>query len=486
MNYRYFEDDNGHLTTSQGAPVDNDTSSLTVGENGPTLLQDVHLIDKLAHFDRERIPERVVHAKGAGAHGHFILTKSMREYTKAKIFNHERAKTPVFVRFSTVIGSKGSADTARDPRGFAIKFYTEDGNYDIAGNNMPVFFIRDAIKFPDMVHAFKPSPNNNLNDQNRFWDFISNSPESTHMITWVFSDKGTIKSFRKTPGFGVHTFVWVNEDGKKVFVKYHWLPKEGEETITRQEAEALAGSDPNVATKDLYATLSNGKTVEYEFCVQIMDMKIADKLPFNPLDATKLWPEKMFPLMKIGNLVLTDPPSNFFEESEQVAFSPGNLVPGIEVSSDKLLQGRLFSYHDTQRHRLGPNFTQIPINSPKVSVNNNQRDGSMAYDTHSGAINYNPNTLNNGNPKVYEYSSKKLVDCINGNVDRQIISKANDFSQAGDQYRAYTHIEKCHLIDNIVNDLKHVHKNIQQKVIENFSKADREFGRRVMEGLNRR
>ena len=482
MKYRNF-DDNEYLTTSQGSPVDNDTSSLTAGENGPTVLKDIHLLDKLAHFDRERIPERVVHAKGAGAHGHFILTKSMKEYTKAKIFNNENVKTPIFTRFSTVIGSKGSADTARDPRGFALKFYTEEGIYDIVGNNMPVFFIRDAIKFPDMVHAFKPSPDNNLNNPNRFWDFISNSPESTHMITWVFSDKGTIKNFRKIPGFGVHTFVWVNEEGKRVFVKYHWIPKAGEESITRQEAEKLAGSDPNVATKDLYCTLSKGHTVEYDFCVQIMDIKIADNLPFNPLDATKIWPTKSFPLMKIGTLMLTDPPKDFFEESEQVAFSPGNFVPGIEPSNDKLLQGRLFSYHDTQRHRLGPNFAQLPINRSKSTINNNQRDGSMAYEAHKGIVNYGPNIINNENPKVYDDGSKKSVECVKGTVDRVVISKANDFAQAGEQYRSYSNSEKLHLIDNIVNDLSSVDKSIQIKVIENFSKADREFGRRVMDGL---
>ena len=474
---------NEYLTTNEGVPIENDTSSLTIGEDGPVVLEDINLVDKLAHFDRERIPERVVHAKGAGARGYFNLTKSMKKYTKAKIFNNENIETPVFVRFSTVVGAKGSPDTARDPRGFAIKFYTEDGNYDIAGNNLPVFFIRDAMKFPDMVHAFKPSPKDNSNDLNRFWDFIANSPESTNMITWIFSDKGTIKSFRKTPGFGVHTFVWVNENGERVYVKYHWHPTEGEETITRQEAEMLAGKDPNVAINDLYSALSQHKNVEYDFSVQIMDINESKNLPFNPLDPTKIWPEDMFPLIKIGKLVLTDAPDNFFEESEQVAFSPANLVPGIEPSNDKLLQGRLFAYHDTQRHRLGVNFYQLPINRPKVNANNNQRDGAMAYNSHEGIVNYSPNTINNGNPKAHHDNSEKTVNFVKGNLDRQIISKANDFTQAGEQYRSYNTTEQEHLIGNIVNDLIHVNKDIRVKAIENFSKADIDFGRRVEDAL---
>lgn len=483
MAHRNSEKDK-YMTTNTGAPITNDTSSLTVGENGPVLLQDTNLIEKMAHFDRERIPERVVHAKGSGAHGYFKLYNCMEKYTKAKIFNDTKNVTPTFVRFSTVIGSKGSAETARDPRGFAVKFYTIDGNYDIAGNNIPVFFIRDAIKFPDMVHAFKPSPDTNLHDPNRFWDFIVNSPESTHMITWLFSDKGTVKSFIHMPGFGVNTFVWVNEKGVRSYIKYHWKPLAGEQTITRQEADLLAGLDPDVATNELYHTLSCGKTVEYEFFVQIMDPKIENDLSFNPLDATKVWPEDTFPLFKVGKLVLTDPPSDFFEESEQVAFSPGNLVPGIEASNCKLLQGRLFSYSDTQRHRLGPNFAQLPINKPKVPVNNNQRDGSMDYERNKGKVNYNPNSLNNGEPRVSKVEGKECPVHIEGNIERKVISKTNDFEQAGNQYRSYSSEEKDYLIDNIVNDLFTVDREIQLKAIENFTKACYEFGERVKKGLN--
>ena len=483
MSHRCSDKDK-YMTTNQGVPITNDTSSLTVGENGPVLLQDTNLIEKLAHFDRERIPERVVHAKGSGAHGYFKLYNCMEKYTKAKIFNDTKNVTPTFVRFSTVIGSKGSAETARDPRGFAVKFYTVDGNYDIVGNDIPVFFIRDAIKFPDMVHAFKPSPDTNLHDPNRFWDFIVNTPESTHMITWLFSDKGTLKSFIHMPGFGVNTFVWINEKGMRHYVKYHWKPLAGERTIDRKEAELLAGLDPDVATHELYDVLSCGKTVEYELFVQLMDPKIENDLSFNPIDATKVWPEDEFPLKKVGKLVLTDSPSDFFEESEQVAYSPSNFVPGVEASNCKLLQGRLFSYTDTQRHRVGPNFAQLPINRPKVPVNNNQRDGNMDYERNKGKVNYNPNILNNGKPKVSEVEGKVCPVYVEGNVERKVISKTNDFEQAGNQYNSYSREEKDHLIDNIVNDLFAVDKEIQLKAIENFTKACNEYGDRVRKRLN--
>ena len=483
MSHRNSEKDK-FMTTNMGEPINNDTSSLTVGENGPVLLQDINLIEKLAHFDRERIPERVVHAKGSGAHGYFKLYNCMGRYTKAKVFNDTKNITPTFARFSTVIGSKGSAETARDPRGFAVKFYTDEGNYDIVGNNIPVFFIRDAIKFPDMVHAFKPSPDTNLHDPNRFWDFIVNSPESTHMITWLFADKGTIKSFIHMPGFGVNTFVWVNDMGIRSYVKYHWKPLAGEQTITRKESELLAGLEPNVATKELYDVLSSGKTVEYELFVQLMDPEMENDFTFNPLDATKFWPEEDFPLIKVGKLVLTNPPDNFFEESEQIAYNPANLVPGVEASNCKLLQGRLFSYSDSQRHRIGANFAQLPINKPKVPVINNRRDGNMDYDRNKGKVNYNPNSLNNGRPRVSEVNGKECPVYIEGCVERKVISKTNDFEQARIQYNSYSKTEKDHLIDNIANDLFNVDKEIQLKAIENFTKACNEYGERVRKALN--
>ncbi|MEF9952272.1 MAG: catalase [Clostridium sp.] len=471
------------MTSNLGAPVENDSHSLTVGVDGPVVLRDLHLIDKLAHFDRERIPERVVHAKGAGAYGYFKLINPMGRYTKAKVFNDMRSETEAFVRFSTVIGSKGSADTLRDPRGFAVKLYTEDGNLDIVGNNLPVFFIRDAIKFPDLIHAFKPSPDSNLHDPNRFWDFIASTPESTHMITFLFSDYGTIKSFRKMKGFGVNTYVWVNEKGERFLVKYHWTPIAGEETITRQEAEILAGVDPDIATRDLYDTLVKGRKVDYDLSVQILNPKSDYDIDFDPLDATKTWPEKVFPLIKVGRLTLTRPPDNFFEESEQVAFCPGNIVPGVEPSNDKLLQGRLFSYKDTQRHRLGPNFEQIPINRPRTDVDNNERDGSMAMMNHKGKVNYSPNYLDNNNPKPCATYGKEPAEYISGSVSRRLINKENNFKQAGELYDSYTKEQQDHLIDNLVSDLFNVERDIQKQVVYYFSEASKDFGERVRRGL---
>ena len=471
-----------HLTTNQGVPVTNNQNSLTVGERGPVLLQDVNLIDKLAHFDRERIPERVVHARGAGAHGYFQLYKSMAKYTCAKFLQDSKKKTPVFVRFSTVVGSKGSADTLRDPRGFAVKFYTEEGNYDLVGNNLPVFFIRDAMKFPDMVHAFKPSPDTNIGADSRFWDFISLTPESTHMIMWLLSDRGTVKSYRKMEGFGVNTYKWVNAEGKAVYIKYHWKPKAGIETIDRHEAARLAGEDPDVATRDLYDTIASGQKVEWELNVQVM--KIADELKqtFDPLDPTKVWPEDKFPLMPVGKMVLERNPENFFAETEQAAFCPATLVPGIEFSADKLLQGRTFSYNDTQRHRLGPNYLQLPINRPIVPVDNNQRDGSMQAGSFSGPVNYEPNTLAGGLPAEAP-ANPTGVYRVEGDVNRKRISLTNDFEQAGQKYRSMGKVEREHLIDNVVDSLGKAEKSIQKRMAANFTKADPELGKRVAKGL---
>jgi len=471
-----------NLTTNQGAPVSDNQNSLTVGERGPVLLQDVHLIEKLAHFDRERIPERVVHAKGAGAHGFFQVYKSMAKYTCAKFLQDPKKKTPVLVRFSTVVGSKGSADTLRDPRGFAVKFYTEDGNYDLVGNNLPVFFIRDAIKFPDMVHAFKPAPNTNIPDDNRFWDFISLHPESTHMITWLFSDRGTVKSLRKMEGFGVNTYKWVNAEGKAVYVKYHWKPKAGIETIDRHEATRLAGEDPDIATRDLYETIASGKTVEYEMHVQIMEIADELKQDYDPLDVTKTWPEDKFPLMAVGKMVLDRNPENFFAEIEQAAFCPASIVPGVDFSADKLLQGRIFSYADTQRHRLGPNYLQIPVNRPQIPVSNNQQDGSMQSLPNNGTANYEPNTLASGEPKEAPFMmTEKLT--VNGEVTRKKISLTNDFQQAGERYRSLSKVEQDHLVDNIVDSLGKAGKPIQLRAHSNFEKADADFGKRIKKGL---
>lgn len=476
-----------HLTTNQGVPVSDNQNSLTAGERGPVLLQDVHLIEKLAHFDRERIPERVVHAKGAGAHGYFQVYKSMSKYTCANFLQDPAKQTPVFVRFSTVVGARGSADTVRDPRGFAVKFYTEEGNYDLVGNNLPVFFIRDAIKFPDMVHAFKPAPDTNIptasSANSRFWDFISLTPESTHMITWLFSDRGTPKSYRMQEGFGVNTYVWVNDEGKAVYVKYHWKPRLGVQNLDRHEATRLAGIDPDYLTRDLHDAIAKGEEVEYELHVQIMEIADELKQDFDPLDPTKAWPEDKFPLMPVGKMVLNRNPENYFAEVEQAAFCPASIVPGIELSADKLLQGRVFAYADTQRHRLGPNYLQLPINRPRVPVNNNQRDGAMQYAPYGGGtVNYEPNTLAGGMPReapAYPTSHYR----VEGNVVRRKISLTNDFEQAGERYRSLSKVDQDHLIDNIVDSLGKADKPIQQRMVENLFKADPEYGKRVAEGL---
>jgi len=482
-----MEDKHLTITTDQGVPVTDNQNSLTIGQRGPVLLQDVQFIEKMAHFDRERIPERVVHAKGAGAHGYFQVLKSMKPYTKAKFLQDAKKQTPVFVRFSTVTGGRGSADTVRDPRGFAVKFYTKDGNYDLVGNNLPVFFIRDAIKFPDMVHAFKGSPDTNMpsasSAHDSFWDFISLTPESTHMITWLFSDRGTPKSYRMQEGFGVNTYVWVNAQGKAVYVKYHWKPKLGVQNLDRHEATRLAGVDPDYLVRDLHDAIAKGEEVEFELNVQLMDIADELKQDFDPLDPTKTWPEGKFPLMPVGKMVLNRNPENFFTEVEQAAFCPASIVPGIEFSADKLLQGRTFSYADTQRHRLGANFLQLEVNRPVVPVNNNQRDGAMQIGQFSGPVNYEPNSLAGGMPEEAREEGKSRVYQLEGEVTRQKISLTNDFAQAGEKYHSLSKMDQEHLIDNLIADLVHINKPIQKRVIDNLTKADSALGRSVAKGL---
>lgn len=476
-----------YLTTNQGEPVTDDQNSLTVGQRGPTLLQDIVLLEKLAHFDRERIPERVVHAKGAGAHGYFKVYKSMAPYTKAKFLQDPSKETPVFVRFSVVIGSRGVADTVRDVRGFAVKFYTEDGNYDLVGNNLPVFFIRDAIKFPDLIHALKPDPVSNIPvdsaANSRFWDYMSLTPEATHMLTWVFSDLGTIKSYRFMEGFGVNTYKWINAKGKAVLIKYHWKPLGGVQYIDSKEAKRLAGIDPDIASRDLFNTLARGKTVEYELLIQKMDLEDEDKQDFDPLDATKIWPEDKFPLMPVGKMVLNRNPQNFFAEVEQSAFCPAAIVPGIDFSNDKLLQGRIFSYGDTQRYRLGANYLELPINRPKVPVNNNQQDGFMQIMPNMGSANYYPNTIECGLPKHAPETGIPENAYVEGKVVRKKISKTNDYIQAGERYRSMNKTEQDHLVSNIVEALSCADKPIQDRMLVHFKKADKEFGNRIAKGL---
>jgi len=472
------------MTTSSGHPVDNNQDSQTAGEYGPVLLQDFHLIDKLAHFDRERIPERVVHAKGAGAFGYLEITHDISQYSKARIFERVGKRTPCLARFSTVGGEKGSADTARDPRGFAVKFYTEEGNWDMTGNNTPVFFIRDPSKFPDFIHTQKRHPQTNLKDPNMFWDFLSLVPESIHQVTILMSDRGIPRDFRHMDGFSSHTFKFVNAKGEQFWTKMHFKSEQGNETFTDEEGERIAGEDPDHATRDLFETIEKGNFPAWRFYVQIMKYEDAWTYKWNPFDITKVWPHKDYPLIPVGRLVLDRNPKNFFAEIEQAAFSPSSLVPGIETSPDKMLQGRLFSYPDTHRHRLGPNFLQIPVNCPYATrVNNYQRDGFMTVNGNGGSgPNYGPNS--HGGPKALVAEKDTATFDVNGTVGRFRYTHPNcDFEQPGNLYRLMTKEQRSRLVKNIVVRLKDARKDIQDRMVEIFSKCDREYGARVKEGL---
>lgn len=469
------------MTTNQGAPVADNQNSKTAGRRGPALLEDYHLIEKIAHFDRERIPERVVHARGAGAHGSFVVESSMKAYTRAAFLQETGRETPVFVRFSTVIHGTGSPETARDPRGFAVKFYTEEGNYDLVGNHLPVFFIRDAIKFPDMVHSLKPSPETNIQEPGRYWDFMTLTPESTHMMTWLFSDHGTPANYREMDGFGVHAFKWVNAEGKVTYVKYKWESLQGVKTLDADGVVEVQGRDFNHATRDLYGHIAEGHFPKWRMLVQMMHPDEIDDLPFDPLDPTKIWPEDRFPYTPVGTMTLNRNPQNFFAEVEQAAFSPSALVPGIEPSEDKLLQGRLFSYPDTQRHRLGANYLQIPINCPYAPVRNHQRDGLMNVNQDPSPVNYEPNSYTAG-PKE-EPSYRESETSLVGYTTRSRIEKTDDFTQAGELYRSFTAAQKDNLLRNLVHDLNGVKQDIQLRALCNFFRADPELGSRLAAGL---
>jgi catalase len=472
------------LTTNQGAPVSDDQNSLTVSNNGPALLQDVHLIEKLAHFNRERIPERIVHAKGAGAGGYFEVTKDVTKYTKAKFLSEVGKRTEVFARFSTVGGEKGSADAERDPRGFAVKFYTEDGNFDLVGNNTPVFFIRDPLKFPDFIHTQKRHPGTNLKDANMFWDFLSLTPESLHQVTILFSDRGTPRSYRNMNGYSSHTYKWYNSDGEIFWVKYHFKTDQGIQNLTRQEAEHIKGTDPDHATRDLHNAIKKGEFPSWTLQMQIMPAKDAEAYRFDVFDVTKVWPHGDYPLIEVGKMVLNRNPSNYFAEVEQAAFSPANFVPGIGASPDKMLQGRLFAYHDAHRYRLGPNYLLLPVNRPKgVKAKNYQRDGYMRGDGNEGdAPNYYPNSFGGPEPDI------KAADPpfeVSGKAMRQRYTHPNDdFVQPGNLYRhVMTDMDREHLIGNIVSHLCNANKEIQLRQTRIFAKADPEYGQQVAEGL---
>ncbi|WAA12246.1 catalase [Fervidibacillus halotolerans] len=470
------------LTTSWGAPVGDNQNSITAGAQGPTLIQDVHLLEKLAHFNRERVPERVVHAKGGGAHGYFEVTNDMSKYTKAKVFNDVGTRTPVFVRFSTVAGELGSADTVRDPRGFSVKFYTEDGNYDIVGNNTPIFFIRDAIKFPDFIHTQKRDPKTHLKNPTSMWDFWSLSPESLHQVTYLFGDRGIPLTWRHMNGYGSHTFKWVNEKGEAVWIKYHFKTDQGLKNMDPDLAVKIAGENPDYHIQDLYNAIEKGDFPSWTLYVQIMPYEDAKTYKWNPFDVTKIWSHKDYPLIEVGKMVLNRNPINYFAEVEQAAFSPGTLVPGVEPSPDKMLQGRLFAYHDTQRYRIGANFNQLPINTPKVPVNHYQRDGAMNPGTNGeGSVYYEPNSFDG--PKEDEKAKITPFE-VSGFADSVPYDDDDHYTQAGDLYRLMSDEEKERLVKNIVDSMKMVEKEeIKLRQIEHFYKADPEYGTRVAEGL---
>ncbi|PZM62897.1 catalase [Paenibacillus dendritiformis] len=471
------------MTTNQGAPVANNQQSKTAGTRGPVLLEDYHLIEKLAHFDRERIPERVVHARGAGAFGVFKPYRSMAKYTRAAFLQDPEAETPVFVRFSTVIHGGTSPETVRDPRGFAVKFYTTEGNYDLVGNHLPIFFIRDAIKFPDMVHSLKPAPHTNVQTPDHYWDFMSLSPESTNMMTWLFSDLGIPASYREMDGFSVHAFKWVNEKGDVVYVKYTWKSLQGVRGLSVEEAERIQAKDFSHATRDLHQAIEEGRYPEWELYVQMLEPSRLDDFDFDPLDPTKVWPEAIIPMMKAGRMTLNQNPDNYFAQVEQAAFSPSALVPGIEPSEDKLLQGRLFSYPDTQRHRLGPNYLQIPVNCPFARVRNHQRDGFMTMKQDTSPVNYEPNSHAGAYAEAGEtYAESDTV--VEGTTMRRSIDKTNNFGQAGEKYREMSPEEQDRLVQNLVNDLKQVRPEVQMRALCNFFRADADYGMKLAAGLS--
>ena len=470
------------LTTSSGAPVEDNQNSLSAGPRGPLLMEDHALIEKMAVFNRERIPERVVHAKGAGAYGTLTVTGDITQYTKAKLFAEMGKKTECFVRFSTVGGESGSADTARDPRGFAMKFYTEEGNWDLVGNNTPVFFIRDPMKFDNFIHSQKRCPQRHVKSPTMMWDYWSLSPESLHQVTILFSDRGTPKSFRHMNGYGSHTFSLINAEGKRFWVKFHVKTEQGVACFTDAEATALAGTDPDHATRDLFAAIDKADFPRWRMHVQIMPEADAADYYVNPFDLTKVWRHSDYPLIEVGILELNRNPQNYFAEVEQAAFSPSNIVPGIGFSPDKVLQGRILSYADAQRYRLGVNHESLPVNRPQCPVHTYHRDGAMRFDGNSGnAPNYEPNSF--GGPQE-DPSYRQPPLSLEGDADRyDQKSDGDDFGQAGDLYRIMTPDQQQQLVDNIVGSMGTVPEEIQRRQIDHFTKADSAYGRRIAEGL---
>lgn len=484
---------NKFLTTNQGVKVNDDNNSLKAGERGPSLLEDFILREKITHFDHERIPERIVHARGSGAHGYFEVTNPIPEFTKAGFLQQAGQRTPVFCRFSTVAGSRGSTDLARDVRGFSVKFYTQEGIYDLVANNMPVFFIQDANKFPDLVHAVKPEPHNEIpqaaSAHDTFWDFISLMPESMHMIMWLMSDRAIPRSYRMMEGFGVHTFRFINEQDESTFVKFHWKPKLGTHAVVWDEAQKISGKNPDFHRQDLWEAIEMGNFPEWELGVQLIPAKDEHKYEFDLLDPTKIVPEELVPVTIIGKMVLNRNPDNFFAETEQIAFHPGHVVPGIDFTNDPLLQGRLFSYTDTQLSRLGgPNFHEIPINRTVSPMHNNQRDGFMRQEINKGRVSYHPNSLGGGCPyqaKIAEGGFSSFNERIDAHKVRERSESFSDhFGQAKLFLDSQTENEKDHMVKAFRFELGKVDTTaIRVRMLGLLAQVDKTLAAKVAEGL---
>lgn len=473
---------NEKLTTGHGQPIGDKTNSLSAGPRGPLLLQDTNYIDEMAHFDRERIPERVVHAKGAGAFGELEITNDISKYSKADVFNKVGKKTPCALRFSTVGGESGSADTARDPRGYAVKFYTQDGIWDVVGNNTPIFFVRDPILFPSFIHTQKRNPATHLKDANMFWDFITLRPETCHQVSFLFSDRGTPDGYRHLNGYGSHTFKLVNDKNEVHYCKFHFKTDQGIKNLSAERANQLAGENPDYSIEDLYNAIAEGNFPSWSLKIQVMTLDEAEKHKDNPFDVTKVWSHKEFPLIDVGKLTLNRNPKNYFTEVEQIAFAPSHLVPGIEASPDKMLQGRIFSYADTQRYRLGTNYLQIPVNCP-YRVRNYQRDGSAnVSDNQAGAPNYFPNSFSG--PKDNKVHEEQTIP-LTGDAKRHDTGDEDNFTQCGIFWRQTLDDQgRSNLIENMSGHLCNAADFIQDRAVNNYSKCDTDFGRRLRQALN--
>ncbi|MGW4795645.1 catalase [Nonomuraea sp. NPDC004297] len=479
------------LTNRQGHPVYDNRNQRTIGPRGPATLENYQFLEKISHFDRERIPERVVHARGTLSYGYFetygrLGDEPIDRYTRAELFQQEGRRTEVAVRFSTVIGGRDSAETARDPRGFAVKFYTDDGNWDLVGNNLAVFFIRDAIKFPDVIHSLKPDPVTFRQEPNRIFDFMSQTPESVHMLVNLFSPRGIPADYRHMQGFGVNTYKWVNREGQSFLVKYHWIPKQGVRSMTEADAAAVQAYDVGHATRDLHEAIERGDHPEWELRVQIMSDDEHPELDFDPLDDTKVWPENDFPPLPVGRMVLNRNVVNQFAENEQAAFGTGVLVDGLDFSDDKMLVGRTFSYSDTQRYRVGPNYLQLPVNQTKAPCRTNQRDGQMTYFVDTGGesphINYEP-SLRDGLREAEYPHPDEIGPVVSGRLTRARIPRTNDYSQAGQRYLLMEEWERDDLVHNLVTALRQCDRIVAERMVWHFLMAEDDLGLRVGEGL---